>query len=220
MPNATRDLVNRLRQLSSTSLIDAQPGLRVLPATMRPIVPRRRFAGTVRTAQANRDLMSVMAALRESVAGEVLVIDVGGQDRAVAGELFATEAQRRGLAAVVIHGRCRDSATLANLSIPLWATGFAPNAYPARALPVTGVDLVLEGVPLAQGELIVGDDDGLVVGSGAEFASAVDAATAIEKREKALQQAILGGASLFDSLNYDEHLAALRAGAPGGLTFS
>ena len=118
MPNATRDLVNRLRQLSSTSLIDAQPGLRVLPATMRPIVPRRRFAGTVRTAQANRDLMSVMAALRESVAGEVLVIDVGGQDRAVAGELELPELLESVSAGV---SPLQASSRLRETRVTLWA---------------------------------------------------------------------------------------------------
>lgn len=215
----TEHLIERLGRLSTTSLVDAAPGLRILPAAIRPVRPGGHAVGRVVTARANQDLMSVIHGLRESGPGDVLVVDVGGDDRAVAGELFGTEAQRRGLAALVIHGRCRDSATLARLSMPVWATGVAPNAYPARAVPETGVELDVAGVPVSPGDLLVGDDDGLVVASAGEMAAAVEGAEAIETREKGLQARMLEGVSLFDVMNYDEHLAALREGRPGGLSF-
>ena len=215
----TETLLDRLGRLSTTSLVDAAPVLRVLPPRLRPVVPGRHCVGRVVTARANRDLMSVIHALRESGPGDVLVADAGGDDRAVAGELFGTEAQRRGLAGLVILGRSRDTATLAGLAMPVWSTGFAPNAYAAKGLPETGVALSLDGVPVQPGELVVGDDDGLVVGSHDEFGAAVDAAEAIEARERGLQARMLEGASLFDVMNYDEHLAALRDGRPGGLAF-
>lgn len=215
----TQNLLDRLGHLSTTSLVDAAPTLRILPPSLRPIVPGRHLVGRVVTARANRDLMSVIHALRESRPGDALVVDAGGDDRAVAGELFGTEAQRRGLAGLVIQGRSRDTATLAGLSIPVWSTGVAPNAYAANSLPETGVALSLHGVRVDPGELIVGDDDGLVVGSEDELGAAVDGAEAIEAREKGLQARMLDGASLFDVMNYDEHLAALLDGRPGGLAF-
>ncbi len=215
----TDPLLGRLARLSTTSLVDAAPTLRILPAALRPVAPGRRVAGRVTTARADRDLMSVIQGLLESGPGDVLVVDAGGQDRAVAGELFGTEAQRRGLAGLVILGRTRDTATLATLSMPVWSTGFAPNAYPARSLPETGVDLSLAGVRVGAGELIVGDDDGLVVGGAAEFAAAVDDAEAIEARERDLQARLLAGVSLFDVLNYEDHLTAVREGRPTGLAF-
>ena len=70
------------------------------------------------------------------------------------------------------------------------------------------------------GDLLVGDDDGVLVGSEADFLAAVDGAEAIEEREKGLQARMLEGASLFDVMNYDEHLAALREGRPSGLAFA
>ena len=212
-------LLDRLRGLSTTSLVDAAPTLRILPASLRPVVPGGRMAGRVVTARANRDLMSVIQALRESGPGDVLVVDAGGDDRAVAGEIFGTEAQRRGLAGLVVMGRSRDTAALARLSMPVWSTGYAPNAYPAIAVPETGLALSLGGVRVGPGELVVGDDDGLVVGAQEELAAAVDAAEAIEAREKGLQARILAGTSLFDVMNYDEHVSAVREGRPGGLAF-
>jgi 4-hydroxy-4-methyl-2-oxoglutarate aldolase len=215
----TENLLHRLGRLSTTSLVDASPTLRILPPRLRPVVPGRHLVGRVVTARANRDLMSVIHALRESGPGDVLVVDAGGDDRAVAGELFGTEALRRGLAGLVILGRSRDTTTLAGLPLPVWSTGSAPNAYAAKSLPETGITLSLDGVRVDPGELVIGDDDGLVVGSESELGAAVDGAEAIETKEKGLQARMLDGASLFDVMNYDEHLAALRDGRPGGLAF-
>lgn len=215
----TDSLLDRLGRLSTTSLVDASPTLRVLPPRLRALAPGHHVVGRVVTARANRDLMSVIHALRESGPGDVLVVDAGGDERAVAGELFGTEAMRRGLAGIVILGRSRDTAVLAGLPLPVWSTGTAPNAYGARDLPETGLTLSLDGVRVDPGEIVVGDDDGIVVGSEAELAAAVDGAEAIEAREKALQARMLEGTSLFDVMNYDEHLAALRDGRPGGLAF-
>ena len=191
-------LLATLATLSTTSLIDAAPALRVLPHEIRPIVPGRRFAGRVVTARADRDLRPVIAALRTTEAGDVLVVDASDGERAVAGELFASEAQRRGLAALVVSGRTRDTATVAKLAIPVWSSGFAPNAYAATAEPVANPVLDMGGVRVAPGDLIVGDDDGLVVGTAQEFEAALPRAREIEYRESALQQTILGGSSLFD----------------------
>lgn len=214
----TATLLDRLAHLSTTSLVDAAPSLRILPPRLRPVTRGGHLVGRAVTARADRDLMSVIHALRASGPGDVLVVDAGGDDRAVAGELFGTEAQRRGLAGLVVLGRTRDTASLAQLRMPVWSTGFAPNAYAATSLPETGVSLSLDGVRVDPGDLVVGDDDGLVVGSEVELGAAVDAAEAIEAREGALRARILEGTSLFDAMNYDEHLAALREGRPGGLS--
>ena len=130
-----RPLIDRLSAVSSTSLADAGPSLVVLPTSLRPVVPGRKFAGRAVTVRAERDLMGAIAGLAAAEPGDVLVIDAGGDDRAVAGELFSTEAQRRGLAAFVVFGRCRGSAILATLVLPIYCTGFAPNAYAAQAVP-------------------------------------------------------------------------------------
>ena len=64
--------------------------------------------------------------------------------------------------------------------------------------PVANPVLDMGGVRVAPGDLIVGDDDGLVVGTAQEFEAALPRAREIEDRESALQQTILGGSSLFD----------------------
>src|SRR5262249_4285876 len=76
-------------------------------AGLRAVPTFRQRVGRARTVRGRDDFLTVIRALHESEPGEVLVIDGGGGTRALAGELFATEAARRGLAGIVIDGACR-----------------------------------------------------------------------------------------------------------------
>ena len=220
MPSSeSADLLHRLAAIDTTSLKDAGPRLQVLPAALRPVRPGVRLLGRALTVDAREDLMPVLAGLAESGPGDVLVI-AGHPDHAVAGELFATEALRRGVAGIVIDGRCRDSRVLAGLDLPVFARGVAPSACPARAVPVIQVPLVIGDVVVRPGDLVLGDDDGILVATEAEVLAAIDGAETIQQREGALRAATEGGESLFDHLNYDEHVASLRDGRDSKLTFS
>jgi 4-hydroxy-4-methyl-2-oxoglutarate aldolase len=212
-------VLERLVGVDTTSLVDAGRGLRVLPAEIRPIRRGLRVVGRALTADAQGDLMSVLAGLQQSGPGDVLVVASGSDEHAVAGELFATEALRRGAAGIVIDGLCRDSRTLAALDLPVYARGVAPTACPALAVPVVQVPIMIGSVVVRPGELVLGDDDGLVVATEEEVLAVLDAAETIQRREEALRSEIAAGSSLFDSLNYDEHVAAVRVGRESRLTF-
>lgn len=219
-PTAESALLDRLARIDTTSLADAGGGrLRVLPPELRPIRPGLLLVGRALTVDAHDDLMPVLAGLHQAGPGDVLVVK-GNDQHAVAGELFATEALRRGVAGIVIDGRCRDSRTLATLDLPVYARGVAPSACPARGIPLTQIAVTIGDVTVHPGELVLGDDDGLVVGTIEEVEAVLESAETIQQREQALQASIAAGSSLFDHLNYAEHLAALEAGRETQLTFS
>jgi regulator of RNase E activity RraA len=213
-------LLDRLARVDTTSLVDAGRGLRVLPAGIRPVRPGLRMVGRALTVDARGDLMSVIEGLKQSEPGAVLVVAAGSDTHAVAGELFATEALRRGVVGIVIDGLCRDSRTLAQLDLPVYARGVAPMACPAQALPVVQVPIIIGPVTVRPGDLVLGDDDGLVVGTEEEVLAVLDGAELIQRREEDLRAKIEAGMSLFDAVNYEEHVAALRAGEASKLAFS
>ena len=215
----TADLLQRLRHVDTASLSDANKALHVLPPAIRPLVPGVRMAGRAVTAVANGDLMSVIGALEIGGAGDVLVVSAGAFDQAVSGELFGTEAFRRGMSGVVIDGLSRDSAALRKLGMPFYSRGITPKAPPAISVPEIQVPLLIGDVEVLPGDILVGDDDGIIVGTVAEFEAIVDAAEAIQTREKALRISIENGYSLFDALNFAEHKRRLIAGLDSKLTF-
>jgi regulator of RNase E activity RraA len=212
------DLLERLARVDTASLCDAGPGLRVASPDLRPIAAGASMVGRAVTADAGGDLMPVLGALELAGPGDILVVAAGGP-RAVAGELFATEAKRRGLAGIVVDGFCRDLSTLVSLGLPVFARGATPKAAPAMAVPTVQVPVTITGIEVRPGDLLVGDDDGIVVGTEAELLAAVETAETIVARERTLRQSIQDGVSLFDRVSFREHAAALREGAHSNLRF-
>jgi RraA family protein len=215
----TPDLLGRLRQIEASHLADADKGMRVMDAGLRRLNPGGKLLGPARTVVAREDFMSVMVALDEAQPGEVLVVDTRGSRRAVLGELFSLEAVRRGLAGIVVDGPVRDVVTLRQLAMPVYARSQTPLAGTLRQLQPTQVPVNCGGVQVVPGDILLGDDDGIVVASPAELAILLPAAEAIEARERAVIARIQAGENLFGMLNFAEHRANLAAGRDSALRF-
>jgi 4-hydroxy-4-methyl-2-oxoglutarate aldolase len=215
-----RPIPPQVWHLDAASLADANKALRILPRDLRPYRRGIHMVGRAVTVTASADLVPVLAGLEQCGAGEVLVVDAGTTDDAVLGELFATEALRREMAGIVVYGLCRDTGVLARLPLPIYALGTIPRAAGATRLPVTQQPVHLGDVEVRPGEIVVGDDDGIVVLSDAELAAAIETAEAIQRREGRIRSAIQDGTSLFDQLNFAEHVEDLRAGRTSSLAFT
>lgn len=213
------DLLTRLKNVDTSCLCDAKKTLRTLDPALRPIGPGLKMVGRARTVPRAADFLCVLHALRDAVPGEVLVVDGRATRHALAGGLFSTEAHRKGLAGLVIDGAVRDVSTIRQLRFPVYARAMTPMAD-VPATPAAGQEPIqCGGVTIAPGELIVGDDDGVVVGSEEEIAGILSTAEEIQRHEAAALEQMASGRSLLTLLNVDEHLEALAAHRPSRLRF-
>jgi RraA family protein len=95
--------------------------------------------------------------------GDVLVVDgEGDTSRALVGEIMALIAELRGAAGLVIDGAVRDAAVLANSNFPVFARtaihrGPYKNGPGAMNIPVS-----IGGMVVNPGDIVVGDEDGVV----------------------------------------------------------
>jgi 4-hydroxy-4-methyl-2-oxoglutarate aldolase len=214
------DLVDRLRDVEVSALCDADKDLPVVDPDVRAMVPDVRMAGAALCVVAEDDHLPVFTALAEAAPGDVLVIAANGHRLAVLGELFATEARRRGVAGIVVDGRCRDLQGLRRLGLPVFARGTTPMSGSTVARPAPGERIRCGGVDVEPGDVVFGDDDGVVIAAPERIAAALDAAEAIARSERAILAAIGGGRTLHELTNYGEHVTRLDRGEASRLAFT
>ncbi|OZI37840.1 hypothetical protein CAL29_05560 [Bordetella genomosp. 10] len=124
----------------------------------------KRVAGPALTVRVRPgDNLFLHKALDIARPGDIVVCDAGGAlENAILGEMMGRYAVSRGVAAIVINGAIRDVAGLAELPIPVYARGVTPNG-PFKSGPgEIGYPVSVGGVSIASGDLLVGDEDGLI----------------------------------------------------------
>ena len=137
-------------------------------------------------------------ALEDIGSGEILVVDAGGsREAAVAGDLFATRVAQRGGAGIIADGVVRDLSAIREVGLPVFAIG--THGYSIdRALMAVGRDEPVRcgEVPVIPGDVIVGDEDGLVVCPPHVAAEAAKEAFDQEKKEARVRAELAAGRSL------------------------
>jgi regulator of RNase E activity RraA len=75
------------------------------------------------------------------------------------------------------------------------------------------------GVEVRPGDIVFGDDDGLLIAPPERIAAAVDRAEEIERVEAEVAAGMRAGRSLHELTNAPEHLRAIAAGKPSTFRF-
>ncbi len=130
--------------------------------------------------------------------GTFAVVATGEDERtAYWGELFSASAKGHGAVGTVCDGPVRDVAKVRTVGYDLWAPSFRPLDYRARMHVVSMAEPVrCGGVPVAPGDLVFGDEDGVVVVPQAAEAEVLARAIARATAESSVLEELLGGASL------------------------
>ena len=98
------DLKQKMMTIPVAALADANKQLSILDSALRPVRAGLKLVGPAHTVRCHDDFLTIIQALNNSEAGEVIVVDSCGSTRALIGEIFTNEALRKGLAGLVIDG--------------------------------------------------------------------------------------------------------------------
>lgn len=200
----------------------------VNPASARFAAP----AFTLRNIPAREDLDGIQVyqdydhpqrkAIETVPAGHALVMDCRG-DRAAAcaGGILVTRLKVRGVAALVSDGGLRDTPEIAALGFPAHVGGSSPPTSLIRHHAVGDLDVPIGcgGVPVYPGDIVVGDEEGVVVVPRAIAAEVAAEAAEMERMEAFIQRKVANGAPLRGTYPPDdetraEYKAWVEAGEP------
>lgn len=184
------DLVARFRQLPVANVSDVMSRMTAGGARLRPMHAGGVMAGpavTVRTRPG--DNLMVHKAIDYAEPGDVVVVDAGGDlTNAIVGELMLMHAARRGLGGVVINGAVRDYGHIRTHDFPVYAAGITHRGPYKDGPGEINVPIALDGMTIEPGDLMLGDEDGLLC-VPFEVAEAVCAAATEKHRAEERQTA-------------------------------
>ena len=109
------------------------------------------------------DNTGILRAMKAAQPGEILVVDGKGYtERAVAGDFVIGLAKYLGLQGIIIDGAVRDIKGIRDLDFPYFAK-LQPYQPVQNRQKVNYKSLSCGGVSVNPGDLIVGDEDGVIV---------------------------------------------------------
>lgn len=209
---APLDPVSRLSQYSTSIVSDALdelgihgvlPGIRAqrigqsriagiaLPVWFKPKAhdpDAYRFGGGV-----GKPLEQVLRTMKD---GDVVVMDVGGTDRASAwGGLASRLAQRRGVRGTVLWGSCRDVDEIRAIGYPVWAAHVSPrrsrNDFTFGSI---NEPISIDGVTIAPKDLVLADENGVLCIPRAQVHAVLELAERIADQELRLEAQVVNDA--------------------------
>jgi len=147
-------------------LADAMDGRGALDFAIKAVDPARTtFVGSAITCRCGPgDNLALVATLAYLQAGDVIVAATDAfSGLAIVGRRVSGMAKNRGAAAIVTDGLARDRPGIRSNGIPVFCSGITPNSANASGPGTVGEPVVVGGVAVSPGDIIVGDEDGVIV---------------------------------------------------------
>jgi len=202
------ELIGGFREIETAHISDAMGKYQTVSSDIRPISDGVKLCGPAVTVQCKAgDLTMVHLAVEIAKADDVIVVDGRGErDFARWGYLITRRSKYRGIAGAVIDGGVRDVREIRTLGFPVFARSITPAAGGIFWPGSVNTSISCGGVTVNPGDIVVGDDDGIVVVPREQAESILAASKAVVEREKKIEEEIDRGVSLVDLLKITDRL--------------
>ena len=154
-----------LAALGSATVYEASGREGLIDLDLHQLIPGSRAAGPARTVRCGQgDNLMVHAVMDRAQPGELLVLTMPNPEPvALVGELLATQASARGVAALLVDAAVRDAEDLRALGLPIWARWIRVRGASKTEVGVIDEPVEVGGAEIRPGDPVVLDADGAVV---------------------------------------------------------
>jgi len=160
-----KELIDQFRGIGTATVHEASGRKGAVDSAIKPISRGVRLCGPAFTVQCHPgDNLMLHKAIERAQPGDILVASVGGYYEAgYWGGLMATSAVAKKIGGLAIDGSIRDSAEIIKMGFPIFCRGFCIRGTTKTVLGLINHPIFFGGVLVHPGDLILGDDDGMVV---------------------------------------------------------
>lgn len=198
-----QSIIDGFKKLDTTSVSDALDRLGITGGLegIKPVLPDKVICGqafTVHYVPCGLTKGTVGDFLDDVEPGQVVVIDNGGRTYCtVWGDIMALVASKRGVEGTVIDGVCRDIPAVKRIGYPLFTKGcYMVTGKDRVEVDAVNVPVAVSGVQVKPGDIILGDDSGVIVIPQERAADVLKAAQEIAEKEALIEKEVLKGTSL------------------------
>ena len=202
------DLIGSVSKLGAATLYEAMGQKGALCASIKPIYRGMKLCGPALTVDCNpADNLMVHYALTLAEPGDVLIIDFKAFiESGPWGDVLTTAAMAKGVAGVVINGSVRDAADCHAMGFPVFARGTCMKGSTKLIPGNINLPIEISNVPIVPGDIVVGDDDGVVIVPLGEVEETLSNALAREEKEEELRNQLKVGKTTVELLGLEATL--------------
>jgi len=198
-----KEIIDGFLSLSTSTISDALDrfGLRAGCEGIFPIVSGVKMAGpafTLRYVPVGQVKGTVGDYIDIAQPGDVIVLDNNGRtDCTVWGDILTVVAKRKGISGTVIDGVCRDVPNILKEQYPIFTRGrFMMTGKDRVMVEAMNVTVSIGKTQVKPGDIMIGDDSGVVVVPGERGEEVLKLALEIETAENQIEEAVRSGLSL------------------------
>jgi regulator of RNase E activity RraA len=202
VPRADPDLVARFRTHATSNIADAMGRFHFMDSGIRPRsgLPLCGVAVTVDARPA--DNLMIHKALEVAEPGDIIVVSTNGNTTsAIFGELMCRTAVGASLGGVVVDGAIRDIDAITALEFPAYSRAVCAGGCDKDGPGEVNSPISCGNAVVMPGDIIIGDDDGVVVVPREEAADVLPLVIELVERERVRISEIDSGVLFKDEIN-------------------
>jgi 4-hydroxy-4-methyl-2-oxoglutarate aldolase len=212
IPRVSKEIIEKFRKISVATVYEASGKKGFVDSKIKPLANGTKICGPVFTVQCSpADNLMLHKALSLSLMGDVIVASVGSEyEYGYWGDLMATQALVKGLEGLAIDGCVRDSEDMVNQGFKVFCRGTCIRGTVKKTLGLINYPINFGGVTVNPGDIILGDDDGMVIVKHKECEEVLVNSLERVKNEKVKAQALKSGVTSVEYNKLDEVFKSLE----------
>lgn len=211
VPRCPDDILDGFREQASATVHEAMGRKGALDPDIKPIAKGMKVVGRALTVKCHPgDNVMLVKAISMAKQDDVIVVDMGGLVKiGPFGEVLATECKAKKMGGLVFNCSVRDSAEITEMGLPVFSNGLCIRGTAKATLGTINHPISCGDQIIRPGDIILGDDDGVVVVPLEEAEAVLAASRARVAKEAGYIQRLKNGESAFDLYGYQALLDRL-----------